>query len=309
MYRTFVIMGDLLQQTGPACAVGDDCAPSKYWNVIRPVCVAAVGLAIAAGVAIFRSPLAMSPVLLGATVLLAGVLIHEVIRASRHLEAHATSAHRGASEAGEHYITVLRRIVRFVEARDKYWGGHSQRVGALSEQVARNLGLDEDECARMGVAGQLHDIGRLALPDGLLRDPGNIGVEGFRTIQKHPQISYEVLRPLESLRDALPAIRHHHERMNGTGYPSGLVGEAIPLGARILAVADAYDAMTHDRPHRRAIPSLAAVQELRRCCPHGYDPDCVDALADALNLPSLEKSRPRDEGVAASDPMNASPSI
>jgi len=309
MYRTFVVMGDSLQQTGPACAVGDDHAPSKYRNVIRPVCVAAMGLTIAAVVAIFHSPLAMSPVLLGGTVLLAAVLIQQVLWASRHLEVRATCACRGASEAGEHYITVLRRIVRFVEARDRYWGGHSQRVGALSEQVARNLGLDEDECARMGVAGQLHDIGRLALPDGLLRDPGDIGVEGFRTIQKHPQISYEVLRPLESLRDALPAIRHHHERMNGTGYPSGLVGEAIPLGARIIAVADAYDAMTHDRPHRRAMTALAAVRELRRCCPHGYDPDCVDALADALNLPSLEESRCGDDAVNAPDPMNASPSI
>jgi HD-GYP domain-containing protein (c-di-GMP phosphodiesterase class II) len=302
-------MGDSLQQTSPVRTAGGDLASSKYWNVIRPVCVAAVGLAIAAGVAIFRSPLAMSPLLLGATVLLAGVLIHQVIRASRHLEARATSAHRGASEAGEHYITVLQRIVRFVEARDKYWGGHSQRVGALSEQIARGLGLDEDECARMSVAGQLHDIGRLALPDGLLRDPSDIGVEGFRTIQKHPQISYEVLRPLGSLRDALPAIRHHHERMNGTGYPSGLAGEAIPLGARILAVADAYDAMTHDRPHRRAISSPATVQELRRCSPHGYDPDCVDALADALNLPSLGKSRLGESDVSASDPVNAGPSI
>ncbi len=277
----------------------------RYWHVIRPVCVAAVGLAVAAVVAIFRSRLVMSPVLLGATVLLAAALIHEVIRVSRYLESRATSAHRRASEACEHYITVLRRIVRFVEARDKYWGGHSERVGALSEQIARNLGLDEDECVRIGIAGQLHDIGRLALPDGLLRKTSDIGVEGFRTIQKHPQISYEVLRPLESLRDALPAIRHHHERMNGTGYPSGLAGEDIPLGARILAAADAYDAMTHDRPHRRAIPPLAAVRELRRCSPHGYDPNCVDALADALNLPSLEEA-PCESNRA---PANASPSI
>jgi HD-GYP domain-containing protein (c-di-GMP phosphodiesterase class II) len=92
------------------------------------------------------------------------------------------------------------------------------------------------------------------------------------------------------LAGVLPAIRAHHERLNGTGYPAGLAGDEIPLGARILAVADAYEAMTHDRPHRPAVSPLIAMRELRRCCPSGFDPQCVEALAHVLNVPALEET-------------------
>ena len=111
----------------------------------------------------------------------------------------------------------------------------------------------------------------------------------MRTVREHSDISYEVLKPLAMLAPVLPAIRHHHERTNGTGYPAALAGDAIPLEARILAVADAYDAMTHDRPHRQALSSLVALRELRRCCPSGYDSRCVEALAEVLHAPAMEK--------------------
>ena len=126
----------------------------------------------------------------------------------------------------------------------------------------------------------------LAVLTGTLVVSG-LRVAEFRTIQKHSEVSYEILKPLESLREVLPAIRYHHERMNGTGYPAGIREEEIPLGARILAVADAYDAMTHDRPHRSAMTPLAAMKELDRCTPHGYDRTCVDALAGMMHLPLL----------------------
>jgi len=140
----------------------------------------------------------------------------------------------------------------------------------------------------MNLAGRLHDIGMLAVPQSIVAQRSTLGAEAFRSIKEHPSISWEALKPLELLEEVLPAIRHHHERMNGTGYPSGLSGEEIPLTARILAVADAYDAMTHDRPHRGAVTPLSAVHELRRCAPEGYAPRCVEALADVLHLPALE---------------------
>jgi len=102
-------------------------------------------------------------------------------------------------------------------------------------------------------------------------------------------VSYAVLKPLDCIsEDILMGIRHHHERMNGTGYPAGLAGEDVPIGARIIAVADSYDAMTHDRPYRRAMEPMQAMSELRRCVPAGYAPECVDALARTLRLTMVE---------------------
>ena len=140
------------------------------------------------------------------------------------------------------------------------------------------------------LAGQLHDIGLLAVPETIIQSYARFGVEEFRSVQKHSEASYEVLKPLEMLADVLPAVRYHHERLNGTGYPAGLKEGQVPLGARILAVADSYDAMTHDRPHRAAMSPLVAMRELQRCCPSGYDPECVEALAEIMNIPALEET-------------------
>ena len=139
------------------------------------------------------------------------------------------------------------------------------------------------------IAGQLLDTGLLAVPEGLLNKRAHLGMGEFRTIKRHSDVSYEVLKPLSMLAEVLPAIRHHHERMNGTGYPAGLVGDRIPLGARILAVADTFDAMTHDRPHRPAMTPLEAITQLRQCSPAGYDSQCVAALSDIIHLPELQE--------------------
>jgi HD-GYP domain-containing protein (c-di-GMP phosphodiesterase class II) len=148
--------------------------------------------------------------------------------------------------------------------------------------MALRMGLSPEQADLLERAGRLHDVGLLAIPAGTLGEKKRISAESFRSVQEHCRIGHEILRPLTTLGDALGAVRHHHERMNGTGYPDGLAGEAIPMGARILAVADTYDAMTHDRPHRAAIAPAAALAELRRCAPAGYDPRCVEALAEAL---------------------------
>jgi HD-GYP domain-containing protein (c-di-GMP phosphodiesterase class II) len=226
-------------------------------------------------------------ILAAAGAAVAALLVLQVRRAVRHLHTHADQARQGAAEAERHYVEVLRRIVAVVEARDKYCPGHSRNVGELAEKIARGLALPEETCAHLALAGQLHDIGLLAVPAGVLTNHTRLGAAEFRSVQTHSQVSYDVLRPLEMLADVLPAIRSHHERLNGTGYPAGLAGEEIPLGGRILAVADAYDAMTHDRPHRQALSPLVALRELRRCCPSGYDSRCVEALAEAIHAPAM----------------------
>jgi len=227
-----------------------------------------------------------------ALAVVAGMTVNQVRTALLDLHRESRSARQAAAEAEKHYVEILRRVVRFVEARDSYLRGHSENVGRFAGQIAERMGWSPDECARLALAGELHDIGLLAVPEHVLEHV-RFGVEDLDTVRKHSEASCELLKPLVMLADVLPAIRHHHERLNGTGYPAGLAGEAIPLGARILAAADAYDAITHDRPHRPALSPLAAMRELERCTPAGFDPDCIAALGDILHAPALQRTLAR----------------
>jgi len=262
---------------------------SEARQVVRSVCLSVIAIAIVSCVMALKGWHVASLILGGLIVLIAGVLVFQVHWAVGQLNRQSNIVRQAAGQAEAHYVNVLRRIVRFVEARDNYKRGHSHRVGRLSEQIARKLSLPEARCSLLNLAGQLQDIGLMAIPERILNERTHLGADAFRFVRRHPQVSYEVLRPLESLRDVLPGIRYHHERMNGTGYPAGLVGQEIPIEARILGVADAYDAMTHDRPNHPAMAPLEAMDELGRCTPAGYDPACVEALGEIVHLPVLAK--------------------
>ena len=258
-------------------------------QLVRPVCLYVVAIAIASFAMAFE-PNRLT--MMGLSLIIAisaGAMFLRVHFAAKTIQRQTRVTKDAAMQAEEHYISVLRRIVRIVEARDRYTRGHSERVGKLAQQIGEKMGLDADRCEMLNLAGQLHDIGLLAVSDNVLKKQTGFGVADYRAVQRHSEMSYELLRPLTSLAPMLPAIRYHHERLNGTGYPDGLAGDEVPLEARILAVADSYEAMTHDRPQRSAIPSMLAVQELRRCSPIGYDPKCVEALAQIVNLPELQK--------------------
>ena len=258
--------------------------------MVRPVCLCVVAIAVVAVVMAFEGWKLATAVLAAVLAGISGLLVYQVHRAVSRLRAQSGTVRRAAEQAEQHYVEVLCRVVRFVEARDKFNVGHSERVADLCVQIARRMHLPPGLCERLRIAGRVHDLGMIAIPEKLLVQPGRLGVDGYRCIKEHPEVGHEVLQPLQSLADVLPAVRHHHERMNGTGYPSGLSGDQIPLVARIVAVADAYDAMTHDRPHRSAMTAMAAMRELRRCSPAGYDEAVVNALAAVKNLASLEKA-------------------
>jgi HD-GYP domain-containing protein (c-di-GMP phosphodiesterase class II) len=267
--------------------------------IVRPVLLSVIALAAGALALAAGGLHGIGLVLGGVLVLVSGVSIWHVWRSVGHMCRQSHDTRRAAKEAEKHYIEVLRRMMHIVEAREAYAGGHSERIGQMSGQIASKLGLPEEQCEMLRIAGELHDIGLLAIPDGILKTHSRYGSAEFRTVQRHSETSYEILLPLESLQEVLPAIRYHHERMNGTGYPEGLEGDRIPLGARIIAVADAYDAMTHDRPHRAAMTSLEAVQELRRCAPAGYDEGCVEALGTILNAGDLAETMSPGDAVPA----------
>jgi len=259
-------------------------------RIVRPICIFLMAIAVVACAMAIKGWAFTSLLLAGLIVLIGSLLVIQVHRVVSHLRRRSSIIAEAAAQAEAHYVDVLRRIVTFVEARDEYKRGHSERVGRLSAEIAQQLGLSKDKCALLDLAGQLHDIGMLAVPESVLARPSRLAIGEFRSVKRHPRIGYDVLKPLASLSDVLPAILYHHERMNGTGYPAGIAKAEIPLGARILAVADSYDAITHDRPHREAMGAMAAMAELRRCTPAAYDTGCVEALAEVVHLPALQEA-------------------
>ncbi len=155
--------------------------------------------------------------------------------------------------------SVVAGMARAVEARDPYTHGHAERVTHYALQLSNACRQGESMSALLALAGPLHDVGKIGVCDSVLLKPDRLTGEEFAEIQRHPVIGDEICRPLRSLRRLRPAIRHHHERYDGTGYPGGLAGEAIPAEARLLAIADAYDAMTSDRSYRSGMPHHQAL--------------------------------------------------
>jgi HD-GYP domain-containing protein (c-di-GMP phosphodiesterase class II) len=262
----------------------------ECWSVWHSFSAALLAVAVCGAIVISLGWHTTSVAMGSVVVIVVGLMLLRIHGSMDILSRHSEGLSESAAQAEEHYVDVLLRIVRSVEARDEHLMGHSERVGRLAEGIAINLGLSDQEVRQIKIAGELHDIGMVAIPEHIIAGKAKMGSEGFRTVKTHTEIGYDVLKPLQNIPVALQAARGHHERMNGTGYPQGVIGEAIPLAARIVAVADSYDAMTHDRPHRLAISMHLAVQELKRCSPAGYDPDCVDALAAHLNIPVLEEA-------------------
>jgi putative nucleotidyltransferase with HDIG domain len=170
-------------------------------------------------------------------------------------------------------VAILSVLSGAIEARDPYTRGHSTRVTAIAEAVARALGWSEERLASLRVGGPLHDIGKLTVSDEVLRKEGRLDASELEQIREHPKVGAKILLRMSAFRDALPYVLYHHERWDGSGYPSGRSGEEIPLEARVLAIADAFDAMTSDRPYRRALTHEEAVAEVERCAGTQFDPE------------------------------------
>ncbi len=189
---------------------------------------------------------------------------------------------------------MLSTLSRAIEARDPYTRGHSARVTALAEAIARRLGWGEERIACLRVGGPLHDIGKLAVSDEVLRKEGRLDAHELAQIREHPKIGAKILLRIAALRGAIPYVLYHHERWDGNGYPSGRAGDEIPVEARVLAVADAFDAMTSDRPYRRALTRDEALAEVERCAGTQFDPEIarvfLEVFGDAEDLPRAAAS-------------------
>jgi putative nucleotidyltransferase with HDIG domain len=188
----------------------------------------------------------------------------------------------------------IKALAQALEAKDEYTQGHSARVAKESVNIARYLSLSDAEVQRVWLAGYLHDIGKIGIRETVLNKPGKLDEEEWDLIQQHPVVAGKILGPIPELSDIIDIIVHHHERYDGSGYPDGLDGSSIPLGARILSVADAYDALTSRRPYRDALASEEAHRILEAAAGTQFDPVIARAF---LDLKRGVKARPPQDAI------------
>ncbi|MEW6410077.1 MAG: HD-GYP domain-containing protein [Nitrospirota bacterium] len=191
----------------------------------------------------------------------------------------------------ETYIGTIRALSAAVDAKDRYTAGHSSRVAEYALMVGRGLDFDEERLQRLEQAGLFHDIGKIGTPESVLTKDGKLSDEEFDIMKGHPVISADIISHIGFLQDVVPIIYHHHERYDGKGYPAGLKGEEIPLESRILAGADAYDAMTSERHYRKALTHEEAVKELSKLSGIQFDANIVRVLISAIEREDRDKGR------------------
>ena len=180
------------------------------------------------------------------------------------------------------FLNVLQVMAKVLEAKDPYTKFHSENVAKFARKIAKSMGYGAEDVELIQIAGILHDFGKIGVKEGVLNKVGHLTDKEFDAVKRHPVIAATILEPIEELNSVIADIRHHHEYYNGHGYPSGLKGEEIPLGARILQVADAYDAMTSQRSYHDPMDKGEAIRELRRCAGSQFDPRIVEVFVKLL---------------------------
>ena len=193
-------------------------------------------------------------------------------------------------EADGHAGEAVGSLVRALEAKDPEIGEHSRGVRRLALLIGRGMSLPEGSLETLSAGALLHDVGKIGVPDRILHKPGRLTEEEYEAMKRHPVLGAGILVPSRSLAPALPMVRHHHERFDGTGYPNGLRGEGIPLTARIVSVADAFDSMIRDRPYGYGIAREAALKEIEKNSGTQFDPGIVDVLLRLAGEPDEDSS-------------------
>ncbi len=225
-------------------------------------------------------------------------LVEENREYQRNLESMVKERTKQLSAANEDlhrlFTGSIKALAQALEAKDEYTQGHSARVAEESVNIARYLSLSDTEIQRMWLAGYLHDIGKIGIKEAVLNKPGKLDEEEWNLIQQHPVVAGRILGPIPELSDIIDIIVHHHERYDGSGYPDGLEGNSIPLGARILAVADTYDALTSRRPYRDSLTIEEARRILEEAAGTYLDPVIARAF---LNLKRGVKAEPPQDAI------------
>lgn len=190
---------------------------------------------------------------------------------------------KAAEENRELFVGTVKALAAAIDGKDKYTRGHSERVSRISVAIGKRMGMPEDELETLRMSALLHDIGKIAIDDSILKKPGALTDAEFEIMKTHPQRGYKIMSQIPAMKDFLPGMYMHHEMVNGQGYPQGLTGDEIPLQAKIVSVADTFDAMTIDRPYSKGMELAASLERLRSFVGTRYQSDVVEALIDACN--------------------------
>ena len=208
-------------------------------------------------------------------------------RMSESISSAVANLKRAARENHELFINSIRALAAAIDAKDPYTRGHSERVARYSSLVAKEMGLSAEDVRRVRLSALLHDVGKIGIDDRILRKPTALTEEEFEIMKSHPVKGAAIMEVIPELRDVIPGMKHHHERWEGGGYPDGLAGEDIPLQARIVSVADTFDAMTTTRPYQRAMDIRFVFQRLRDLAGNRFDPSIVEALIQSYEKGDL----------------------
>jgi HD-GYP domain-containing protein (c-di-GMP phosphodiesterase class II) len=206
----------------------------------------------------------------------------ELRRATRQAQQAAVDLRKTYRRLQRSFFQSLIGLANALEAKDPYTRGHSERVAGWARALGLAAGLSDAAAETVAQAGLLHDLGKIGIPEAILRKPGALSPEEWELMRSHPLTGAQILAPLEFFEDGAVIVRHHHERLDGSGYPDCLAGAAIPVGARIVAIADVYDALTSDRPYRGALPAGEAIRQLRSQGGRGLDGELVECFVDVL---------------------------
>ena len=214
----------------------------------------------------------------------------ELTVAYRRLNAAYQQTLRYAEDVRRLYQQVQRAIYQSLlglanalEAKDHYTRGHSERVARMAGRLARARSLSDSFVQTVAQAGLLHDLGKIGIPEAILRKPAPLTGPEWEAMRQHPVVGAQIVAPLEFFAEGAIIVRHHHERVDGSGYPDGLAGEAIPLGARIVAIADVYDALTPDRPYRPRLSHAQAIDQLRAQAGRTLDSELIETFCALLS--------------------------
>jgi putative nucleotidyltransferase with HDIG domain len=239
-------------------------------------------------------------------------LAEDFNRMSGHVESYIQQLRQAAQANRDLFIGSLRAFVAAIDAKDPYTRGHSERVAAVSRTIARYLQLPEEVQHKVWIGALLHDVGKIGIEDRILRKEGVLTPDEYEQMKQHAPIGADIMSPIEQLKEMIPAIRWHHECWNGRGYPDGLKGEQIPLFARIVAVADTFDAVTTNRPYQQAYDLNFAVETIKKLTGSRFDAKIVTAFLRAFDAGEIRAGaprQPRPEAAAAAATAEASPRV
>ena len=211
---------------------------------------------------------------------------------SDQLERFIEDLRRAAEENRELFLGTVKSLAAAIDGKDPYTRGHSERVARFSLAIGERLNLPDDEMEKLRISAILHDVGKIAIDDKILKKPAALTDEEFEVMKTHPQRGYKIMSQIPAMRDFLPGMYMHHEMINGQGYPQGLKGDEIPMQARIVSVADTFDAMTTDRPYQKAMTLDDALARIKSFVGTRYDERVVAALVEACEAGQVARGHP-----------------